>query len=266
MLNRLFEEPLALGLAQAAASIILALLVLWIARRQAIHMERETIIALVRGLIQVIAAGSVLLLIFQTPDWSSVFVLLAMTAVAARIASDRMKGIQSAFWVSLVGIGFGAGLVIASMTWAGVIEANSRSLIPLGSMLIANSMNTTAQALERFRAEIGSHVGQIESALALGAAPNRTTIPYVQAAVGASLIPRIDSLRSLGIVWLPGLMTGMILSGSDPIYAAIYQFVVIAMIYAGSGLTALASVLLIRDRAFSPAEQLILRTSGKSKS
>jgi putative ABC transport system permease protein len=70
-------------------------------------------------------------------------------------------------------------------------------------------MNTTVQALERFRAEIGSHVSQIEVALALGATPNRTTISYVQATVGVSLILRIDSPRSLGIVWLPSLMAGM---------------------------------------------------------
>ena len=62
-------------------------------------------------------------------------------------------------------------------------------------------------------------------------------------------------------VWIPGLMAGMILAGSDPIYAAIYQFVVIAMIFASSGLTSLISTLLIRRQAFTAAEQLILRPS-----
>ena len=75
----------------------------------------------------------------------------------------------------------------------------------------------------------------------------------------SSLIPAIDSLRSLGIVWIPGLMAGMLLSGASPIYAAIYQFVTIAMILSSSGLTALFSSLLIRSSVFSPAEQLTLR-------
>lgn len=75
----------------------------------------------------------------------------------------------------------------------------------------------------------------------------------------SSLIPAIDSLRSLGIVWIPGLMAGMLLSGSRPIYAAIYQFVVLAMIFAASGLTSLISTLLIRTQAFTSAEQLSLR-------
>ena len=111
------------------------------------------------------------------------------------------------------------------MTLAGVIAPEIGSLVPVGSMIIANAMNSCAQALERFRAEVTAHTGQIEAGLALGAEPEQLVARYVQSAVTASLIPRIDSLASLGIVWIPGLMAGMLLSGSDPIYAAIYQLV-----------------------------------------
>jgi putative ABC transport system permease protein len=81
----------------------------------------------------------------------------------------------------------------------------------------------------------------------------------VQVSFEASLIPAIDSLRSLGIVWIPGLMAGMLLSGARPVYAAIYQFVVLAMIFAASGLTSLLSTWMIRTRVFTPAEQLLLQ-------
>ena len=259
MLDQFFHDPRILGLAQAAVTIALALGVVLLARRQKIHLERETGIALIRGLVQVVAVGSVLLLLLQAPVWTSIFALLAMIVAAASIAARRARGMPGAFWVSLMGIGFGSGLVIVSMTWLGVIDAAVSSLIPVGSMLIANAMNTNALALDRFRAEVESHVGQIEAALALGADANSTVTPYVQAAVEASLIPRIDSLRSLGIVWIPGLMAGMILAGTDPVYAAIYQFAVIAMIFAASGLTSILSTLLIRSRAFSPAQQLVVR-------
>jgi hypothetical protein len=104
-------------------------------------------------------------------------------------------------------------------------------------------MNTDGLALNRFRSDVLAHVGEIEAALALGADPRQSVADYVQASFEASLIPAIDSLRSLGIVWIPGLMAGMLLSGSRPIYAAIYQFVVLAMIFAASGLTSLVSTL-----------------------
>ena len=68
-------------------------------------------------------------------------------------------------------------------------------------------------------------------------------------------------MRSLGIVWILGLMAGMLLSGAKPLYASIYQFVVLAMIFASSGITSLVSMLLIRAKIFSQAEQLLLRTT-----
>jgi len=259
MLNNLFSNQFALGAAQAAVSIALALLVMLVARWFEIHFEREITVSLARGLIQIVIVGSIFLLLLNGPGWTSAIVLTGMVLAAAAIAARRAEGIRDAFWVSLYGIGFGAGVVIVSMTFLGVIDKAITSLIPVGSMLIANCMNTSALALDRFKGEVESHVGQIEAGLALGADPDSAVTPFVRSAVRASLIPRIDTLRSLGIVWIPGLMSGMILAGSDPVYAAIYQFVVITIIFASSALTALVSTLLIRSKAFSPADQLILR-------
>ncbi len=259
MLERFFQDPLTLAAAQAAGATLLALAVMLLARQQGIYLEREIVVALVRGFVQVVLIGSLLLLLLQGPLWTSVVVLLAMMFFAAVLAQKRAGGIEGAFWVSLTGIGLGAGFVIASMTLLGVIDPAPSSLIPVGSMLIASAMKTSSLALDRFRGDVESHVGQIEAALALGAEPNQSVTRYVQAAVQASLIPSIDSLRSLGIVWIPGLMAGMILTGADPVYAAIYQFVLIAMLFATAGLTSIVCTLLIRHRVFSPAQQLLLR-------
>ena len=94
------------------------------------------------------------------------------------------------------------------------------------------------QAIERFRAEILAHVGHIEAGLSLGAEPAVTVSPYLQSAVYASLLPRLDMMKSLGLVWIPGVMAGMVVSGASPVYAGIYQFIVVAMILAASGITA----------------------------
>jgi putative ABC transport system permease protein len=255
----MISQEILLGLTQALIASLLVLGVTLLARTREIHMEREVIVALIRGLVQIVVVGSILVLLLQGPGVTSVLILAAMMVAAAAIAARRARGIQDAFKVSLSGIGLGAGLVIALMTALGVIESELTSLIPIGSMLIANAMNSNALALDRFKGEVQSHTGEIEAGLALGADPKVVVTPYVQAAVHASMIPRLDTLRSLGIVWIPGVMAGMILAGSDPVYAAIYQFVVISMIFAASALTSLVSTLLIRSRAFSPAEQLILR-------
>jgi len=259
MLKAHFSDQLALGLAQAAIATLLALAVMLLARQRKIHIERETIVALFRGIVQITAVGSILVLLLRGPAWTSVFLLAAMIVAAAKISAGRSKGLPKSFQISLYSIAGGAGAVIALMTWAGVIDTVITSLVPIGSMLIANAMNTNSLVMNRFRSDVESHTGLIETGLALGADSKETVAPYVQDSLQASLIPAIDSLRSLGIVWIPGLMAGMLLSGARPVYAAVYQFVTISMILSSSGLTGLFCSLLVRGSAFSPAEQLTLR-------
>lgn len=259
MLRSLFPSQIALGLAQAAIAALMALAVVLLARRRNIHLESDAAIALLRGIVQIVAVGSILALLLKAPRWTSVFLLVGMVLAAGSISAKRAKNIPGAVKVSTYSIAAGAGLVTAIMTWAGVIDTAITSLIPVGSMIIANAMNTNGLALNRFRSEVLAHAGEIETALALGAAPEVTVGRYAESSIHSSLIPAIDNLRSLGIVWIPGLMTGMLLSGANPMYAAIYQFVVIAMILASSGLTSLLSTMMIRSHAFSPAEQLVLK-------
>jgi putative ABC transport system permease protein len=144
-----------------------------------------------------------------------------MIVFAGAASGRRAKDVPGVFGVSPRAIACGAGSVIALMTGLGVIDKALTSPVPVGSMLIANA--------------------------------------YVQAFFEASLIPAMDSLRSLGIVWIPALMAGMLLSGARPVYAAIYQFVVLAMIFAAWSLTSLISKLLIRGRIFSSAQRLQLQ-------
>jgi putative ABC transport system permease protein len=259
VLKTLFHGQLQLGLAQAAVAALAALSVVVLAHRRGIHLEKELAVAMVRGLVQIVAVGSILLLLLRGPSWTSIFLLLAMIVAAGATSARRAKGVPGVFQVSTWAIACGAGSVIALMTLLGVIDTPITALVPVGSMLIANAMNTNGLALNRFRSDVLAHVGEIETALALGADGKSSVAPYVQVSFEASLIPAIDSLRSLGIVWIPGLMAGMMLSGARPVYAAVYQFVVLAMIFAASGLTSLVSTLLIRTRVMSPAEQLILR-------
>lgn len=259
MLKWFFHDQLQLGLAQSAAAALAAMVVILLARKRGIHLESDVGIAMVRGLVQIVAVGSILLILLRGPRWTSAFLLMAMIVAAGATSARRAKGMPGAFQVSAWSIACGAGSVIALMTWLGVIDTQITALVPVGSMLIANAMNTNGLALNRLRGDVLAHVGEIETALALGAEAKSSLAPYVQASYEASLIPAIDSLRSLGIVWIPGLMAGMMLSGARPVYAAIYQFVVLAMIFAASGITSLVSTFLIRGRLFTGAEQLILQ-------
>lgn len=262
MLSHYFQDPMQLAAAQALIAGLLALSMMIIASWAKIHLEKEIIIALLRGLIQVVAVGAVLLFIFNGSELIGFAILAGMMVLAAKTSQKRAKKLPGAFTVSLFGIALGAGSIILTMTWAGVIDTKLTSLIPLGSMIIANSMNSVSLGLDRLQGEIRSHIGHIETALSLGADPQTAVAPYTRSAVKASLIPRIDSLSSLGIVWIPGVMTGMLLAGNPPVHAALYQFVVMAMILSVAGLSSLVSTMLIIRYIFSPAEQLLINTEG----
>ena len=258
LLNSLGSE-IAVGMAQAAGAIALCLAVVFLCRWFAVHVEREAAISMARGLVQMVCVGIVLALMLHGHLLVGVLILLMMTVAAAMTASRRAQETRGAVLVSFYAIALGAGVVIAAMLATDTLRADIATLVPVGSMIIANAMNACAQAAERFRADVTEHVGQIEAGLALGADPAVTVAPYVQNAVYASLLPRLDMLKSLGLVWIPGVMAGMMLSGASPVYAGIYQFIIVAMILAASGIAGLAVTLLIRMRAFSSAAQLTLR-------
>lgn len=259
MLAQWIENQVWLGAAQAGVTMLAALIVLGLAWRLNLGLEKDIAIGLVRGLVQIVAIGFLLTLIFTAPLWIAVPVILAMIGAAGAMTVRRIKDIPNALWISLLGIAVGSGLVISVMTFLGVIKQDLTSIIPIGSMMVYGAMNANALMLERFRSELTSHTGQIEAALSLGAPPEVVVAPYVRRAVTAAMIPRINGLRSLGIVWIPGAMSGMLLSGTDPAYAGFYQFVVSGSIFVTAGITVLISIVLVRRQVFSKAEQLRLR-------
>jgi len=252
------ESQVALGLWQALVVCVLALAVAALGSWSRLELGRETAVALVRGLGQMTAVGLVLVWLLRGEAWWSAPALLLMCAAAAHMAHGRLRPKRSAagaargsgtapaappfsYAICLRAIATGSAVVIAAMSLCGVIAIKATALVPLGSMIIANSMNTCTQVLERFASDLRLNSGRVEAALALGASGRQAAQPYARNAIGSALIPSLNSLRSLGIVWIPGFAAGMLLAGSEPVYTAIYQFVVIAMIYAASGLTALVA-------------------------
>ena len=258
LLNNL-NNDIAMGMAQAAGAIVLCAAVVLLCRRFAVHVEREAAISVMRGLVQMVLVGMGLAVLLHGNLLVGVLILLAMTFAAAVTASRRAKDMKDSLLLSFYAIAAGSGVVIAGMLATRTLTPDIAVLVPVGSMIIANAMNACAQSVERFKADVTTHVGQIEAGLALGAEPGVTVAPYVQSAVYASLLPRLDMLKSLGLVWIPGVMAGMMVSGASPIYAGIYQFVIVAMILAASGIAGLIVTLLMSARSFSTASQLTLR-------
>jgi putative ABC transport system permease protein len=259
MVERLFHTPLSQGAIECVLAALTALLVMLLAQRRGVGLLRELPLAQLRGIVQIVAVGAILAFLLRGPQWTSLLVLAGMMLAAASIVRKRARQIPRAFVLALISIFVGAGSILLLMIFLGIIPLKISMLVPVGSMVIAQTMNMQSIFLDRLRSEVTGHVGEVESALALGASSEIAVQPYLRAAYKASLIPSIDSVRSLGIVWIPGIMAGMVLSGASPVYAALYQFVVISTIFSAAALTCLVCSYMVMGRIFTRNEQLLLR-------
>jgi putative ABC transport system permease protein len=196
--------------------------------------------------------------------YAVVTVLLLMLAVAAATAADRVPVDRSSRkrlrLICALGILLGSGLTLVYVG-AVVIHVrpwyDPRYLIPLFGMIVANAMNGATLAAERLQAEIQAGRAEIEAYLALGASSRQATAEPARRALIAALMPTINALSVVGIVSLPGMMTGQILAGSPPEQAVRYQIVVMFMLTGATALTSAAVVLWYRRTFFSAAEQLL---------
>jgi len=259
MVDYFFHSQLTRGAVECALAALLSFAVVLLVRRRGVNLLGELPLAQLRGIAQILAVGAILEWMLHGPQWTSLLVLAGMMLAAASIVRRRAKRIPRAFTLALMSICVGAGSILAVMTALGVIPLKVAMLVPVGSMVIAQTMNMQSIFLDRLRGEVASHVGEIESALALGASSDIALERYLRAAYRASLIPSLDNVRSLGIVWIPGIMAGMVLSGASPVYAALYQFVVLTTIFSAAALTCLVSSYLVTGRVFTVNEQLLLR-------
>ena len=126
-------------------------------------------------------------------------------------------------------------------------------------MIAGNSMNAITLALERLFADLRNGRTRVELALSLGATYQEATAEMVRQAIRTGMIPSINALMTVGLVSLPGMMSGQILAGSDPIVAIEYQIVVMLMLVASTAISSSIVVHVVRRTCFTGSSQLILR-------
>ena len=192
--------------------------------------------ALFRMLVQLILIGYVLTYIFESKSPYLVVFILSVMLIVASIISLRplQKKQKSLYLYTFIAISVG-GIFTLIVVTAGVLELSfwfeSRILIPLAGMIFANSMNAVSVAAERFESEMSRSVGYIDA---------RST------SYKAALIPIINALFAVGLVSLPGMMTGQILSGVDPSIAVVYQMMVMLMVLGSAGISVAVYLLLLK--------------------
>jgi len=130
--------------------------------------------------------------------------------------------------------------------------------------VIGNSMNAIAIAIERLLGDLRTKRSEIEMKLCLGADYKEASHSAVADAMRAGMIPSINSMMAVGVVFIPGMMTGQILAGADPTIAIKYQIVVMIMLVGSITVATLLGVLIVRKLCFNSGHQLVLREGKRS--
>lgn len=246
---------------QIAVAALLLLIVAVVSYRQGLGLGRDLAIGAVRTVLQLYAVGFVLAAVFAASRWYWVVATLAvMTTVAAHALLGRLrKPIPHA------GLIAGAALTISTivtLAWVmfAVVQVHPwyqpQYVIPIAGMIVGNSMTGAALAGERLQSELRTRMPEIEAMLALGFSGTESVAPMVRAAVRAGMIPSVTAMMTVGLVQLPGMMTGQILAGVSPIVAIEYQIVVMFMLAAATAIAAAIFVRAATREFLTPAHQL----------
>lgn len=245
-----------------AAAVVMVAIALGLSRWRQLDLERDIIVASVRAFVQLMAIGYVIDLILRSHSLAAALAMLvAMVGFAAFTSGERLKGLPGRYRIPLAAIGLSSAVTLGLMVGLGIISRDARYLIPIGGMVIGNSMNVASVTGVRLMEDVRAQRALIETALALGASPRQAAQGVLRRAVRLAMIPTIDSTKTMGIVFLPGAMTGMIIAGANPLDAVRLQVVIMYMLLTAVAVTVVTVSLLVVGSLFT-AEQQVRPFSG----
>ena len=226
-------------------------------------LERELVIGTIRTFAQLGIMGYVLKFIFDLDNvWLILLLFSFMVFWAAHAIRGRVKEqavqIFIPTFISMVLSYTLVSIIVTSVIVQVKPWYTPQYFIPLSGMIIGNSMNAITIALDRLFSDIRKQRDQVELALCLGATYQEATMSIFRDTIRAGMIPSINALMTVGLVSIPGMMTGQILAGSNPFIAIKYQIIVMLMLVASTAIGSMIVITVMRKRCFTKAHQLML--------
>ncbi len=236
-------EVIDIPLLQLLIAYFFVLILILIVRKQGIDKEKQIILAATRMTIQLVLVGFLLEYIFEMPHPGITLLILivmegfAIQNIIARVSTELSFKMKKVTVISMAAgtvftLFFFLLLVIGLTPWY-----YPRYFIPIAGMIIGNSMTGISLGVEYLVNQIKKDPQKIEAALMLGASPQQATKKVANQAFYNSILPTINSMVGMGIIFLPGMMTGQILSGVDPLLAIRYQIAIMMGILGSVTLT-----------------------------
>jgi len=244
-------------LGEVAASLVLVGIAAAVSFWRRVDLEADLGLAVLRSFLQLTAVGYVIQAIFDSDSlWLVVALLTVMVGFGTFTAHRRARTVPRALVPIVLALGCAAAVTLGLVLVLGVFEAKPRFLVPVGGMVIGNSMTAAAVALNRLADEVRADAGRIEATLALGATARQAASGLVTRSLRSGMIPLVDSTKTTGVVFFPGTMVGMLIAGAEPFDAVRLQLILLWTLLGAVAMAALIAVSLGYRGFFTAAHQL----------
>jgi putative ABC transport system permease protein len=247
-----------IGWSALAGSLVFVLLSVLLTRAVHLSLERSIVVAVARSLVQMLIVGAALVPIVD-PDtplaWSWLWVA-GIIVFASLTVARRAPEVPGMFTVALAAHTAVAVVGLSIVYGLSVFELEGRTLVPVAGMVVGNSMKGAVVAANRVAEAVAEHRPEIEAGLALGMTTRAASRRFVRSALRTAISPQIEQTAALGLVFLPGAMTGLILAGADPLGAVRAQLALMYVILAGVVIAATATGIGAIGRLSTPDQRL----------
>ena len=252
-----------LGFLQLLIASVLVLVAGLVSIALRLKLERQLLIAAVRTVVQLSLVGYVLKWVFRLETPAVIGAIgLVMVFVAGRAAVSRpsrtFSGITFRAFFTLILVGFATTVTVTGAVVGVEPWYKPQYAIPLLGMILGNSLNGLSLCIDSFLESMSERHREVEMQLALGATAWEAAREPLADAVRRGMIPTINSMMVVGIVSLPGMMTGQILEGADPLNAVKYQIIVMFMLATATALSSMLMAGFVFRKLFNSKHQLQL--------
>lgn len=238
-------------------TLIFVLIPLVLSKTLKLGLEKDTVIATIRSIIQLLIVGYLLQFVFHAEHFVYIL-LMVILMITAAVENVRKKGffIKGITWKVALTL-----IVIEILTQGILIGLNitpptAQYIIPISGMVIGNSMVLSILFLNRFLAEVEAHEEETELILSLGGTPKQAIHTQLISSIRASMIPTIESQKTMGLVQLPGMMSGQIIAGADPVQAVMFQLLIVFLLLTTAALSSVMLGFLAYPTLFNERMQL----------
>lgn len=241
-----------------AASLVLVVVVVAVSRWRRLDLGRDVVVACALALVQLLLVGVGLGLVIgdRRPLWPSWIWVAAMLVYAAWITSRRAPEVPGLFGLALMALAAALAVSLAVVFGLGIFHLTSRTLVPTAGLIVGNALTSTVVVARRAVEDLRDKRPEVEARLALGLTAEQAARPHLRSALRTALSPQIERTRAVGLVALPGAMTGLLLAGVDPLDAVVVQAVVMYLVLGSAAVVGAVLALGLLPRLFTPDHRL----------